>query len=81
MAMNLTRMAGAYIVQNDDAHLNAATFDERLSIIVDEEYIRRVNNRHTRLLKEAHLEQPHAAYLANIDFPKDVPLTAISLIS
>ena len=48
-------------------HGPAATFDERLSIIVDEEYIRRVNNRHTRLLKKAHLEQPHA-YLANIDY-------------
>ena len=67
MAMKLTRMAEAYIAQNDDAHLCAATFDERLSIIVDEEYIRRVNNRHTRLLKKAHLEQPHA-YLANIDY-------------
>ena len=38
MAMKLTRMAEAYIAQNDDSHLSAATFDERLSIIVDEEY-------------------------------------------
>lgn len=69
IAMHLGEMAEAYASQDSDEHLRAASFEERFSHIVDAEYLRRVNNRHTRLLKNAHLEQP-GAYLRNTDFTK-----------
>lgn len=69
IAMRLSRMADAYVIQDGDEHLRAASFDERFSHIVDTEYLHRVNNRHTRLLKNAHLEQP-GAHLCNTDYTK-----------
>lgn len=55
MKLRLSAMADAWEAQSKDPKINELTFDERLSLLVDSEYLARHNRRLQRLLKDAQL--------------------------
>lgn len=59
-ALRLTAMSAAWIAQQKDPQIGALSFDERLTLLVDAEYMARDNRRIARLLKEAGLRIPNA---------------------
>ncbi len=66
--MRLTGMAEALLDQNNHSEYQSYTFEERLGLLVDHEYISRQNRRLARLLKQAKLRLP--ASLEDIDYQK-----------
>jgi DNA replication protein DnaC len=66
--MRLTGMAEALLEQSQNAEIQSYTFEERLGLLVDHEYISRQNRRLARLLKQAKLRLP--ASLEDIDYQK-----------
>jgi DNA replication protein DnaC len=54
-ALRLSAMAEAWVQQNKDPKLAELSFDERLGMLVDAEYLARDNRRLSRLLKDAQL--------------------------
>jgi DNA replication protein DnaC len=67
-ALKLPAMAQAWTEQQQNAELAALSFDERLGLLVDAEWLARENKRLTRALQEAKLKLPHACIEA-IDYP------------
>lgn len=55
MKLRLAAMAEAWEAQSKDPKVNELTFDERLALLVDSEYLARHNRRLQRLLKDAQL--------------------------
>jgi len=64
--MRLRGMAEALLDQNNNSDVQSYTFEERLGLLVDHEYISRQNRRLARLLKQARLRLP--ASLEDIDY-------------
>jgi len=58
--LRLTAMAAAWIAQQRDPAFGALSFDERLTLLIDAEYMARDNRRIARLLKDAALRIPNA---------------------
>jgi hypothetical protein len=67
-ALKLPAMAQAWTEQQQTAELAALSFDERLGLLVDAEWLARENKRLARALQEAKLKLPHAC-LEAIDYP------------
>jgi len=65
-AMRLRGMADALTTQQQQPELQALTFEERLGMLVDQEWMDRQNRRLTRLLKAAKLRL--AACMEDIDY-------------
>lgn len=59
--MKLTAMSDAFIQQMQDVKMRDIPFEDRFGMIVDVEYMRRKNNMLTRLIKNAHFDQPDAS--------------------
>ena len=59
-AMKLSSMAESWQKQQRDPGIADLSFDERLGLLVDAEYIARENRKLTRRLREAKLRLPHA---------------------
>lgn len=55
MKLRLSAMVEAWEAQSKDTSITDLTFDERLALIVDSEYLARHNRRLSRLLKDAQL--------------------------
>src|SRR5438093_1275573 len=66
--LKLPAMAQAWTEQQQNAELAALSFDERLGLLVDAEWLARENKRLARALQEAKLKLPHAC-LEAIDYP------------
>jgi DNA replication protein DnaC len=64
--MRLKGMAEALLEQNRTPEIDSYTFEERLGLLVDHEYICRQNRRLARLLQQAKLRLP--ASLEDIDY-------------
>jgi len=64
--MRLKGMAEALLEQNNSSEIQSYTFEERLGLLVDHEYISRQNRRLARLLKQAKLRLP--ASVEDIDY-------------
>jgi DNA replication protein DnaC len=60
MKLRLSAMAEAWESQSRDTSINDLTFDERLALLVDSEYLARHNRRLGRLLKDAQLRESGA---------------------
>lgn len=60
MKLRLSAMAEAWESQSKDTAINDLTFDERLALLVDSEYLARHNRRLGRLLKDAQLRESGA---------------------
>ena len=67
-ALKLPAVAQAWTEQQQNAELVALSFDERLGLLVDAEWLARENKRLVRALQEAKLKLPHACIEA-IDYP------------
>jgi DNA replication protein DnaC len=67
-ALKLPAMAHAWQEQQQHADLAALSFDERLGLLVDAEWLARENKRLARALTEAKLKLPQACIEA-IDYP------------
>ena len=67
-ALKLPAMAQAWTEQQQNAELAALSFDERLGLLVDAEWLARENKRLARALQEAKLKLPQACIEA-IDYP------------
>jgi len=65
--MRLTTMAEGFRQQLKDHSLTHLSFEERMSILVDAEYISRKNNRLKRLIKKADFDQGYAC-IADINY-------------
>mgnify|MGYP001573413886 CR=1 FL=1 len=58
--MRLSAMADAWTAQQKDTKVNVLSFDERLGLLVDAEYMARDNRRLARLMKDAALRISNA---------------------
>jgi DNA replication protein DnaC len=67
-ALKLPALATAWQEQQHNAELAALSFDERLGLLVEAEWLARENKRLARALQEAKLKLPHACIEA-IDYP------------
>jgi DNA replication protein DnaC len=67
-ALKLPAMAQAWTEQQRNAELHSLSFDERLGLLVDAEWLARENKRLVRALQEAKLKLPQACVEA-IDYP------------
>lgn len=67
-AMRLDALAGAWAVQQKDPETHKLSFDERLGMLIDAEWLARENKRLGRLLKEAKLRIGNAC-VEDIDYP------------
>lgn len=67
-ALGLTALAAAWTEQQKDAQAQRLTFDERLGLLVDAEWIQRENKRLARLLRAAKLKIAGAC-VEDIDYP------------
>jgi DNA replication protein DnaC len=67
-ALKLDALAAAWIDQHGKPDLAALSFDERLGLLVDAEWLARENKRLTRSLKEAKLRHAQAC-IEDIDYP------------
>ena len=65
--MRLSAMADAFSQQLSDTQLLNLTFEERLSLLVDTEYLSRKNNKVYRLIRNATFDQSHAS-IADINY-------------
>jgi DNA replication protein DnaC len=65
--MRLSAMADAFSQQLSDPQLLNLTFEERLSLLVDTEYLSRKNNKVYRLIRNATFDQSHAS-IADINY-------------
>lgn len=65
--MRLTALADAYRHQLKDHSYDNLTFEERLGILVDIEYVSRKNNRLRRLIRNAGFDQSYAS-IADINY-------------
>lgn len=70
-ALRLTGMLEAWSEQQSQPTYHDLSFDERLSLLVEREHLRRVQQRLQKRLKQAHLST--SAGLSDIDFsvPRD----------
>jgi DNA replication protein DnaC len=59
-ALRLTKMAETWLQQTKDPRLAELSFDDRLGLLVDAEYLARDNRKLARLLKDAALRIPSA---------------------
>jgi DNA replication protein DnaC len=67
-ALRLVAMAAAWDEQNKSVEMTALSFDERLGLLVDAEWLARENKRVARSLKEAKLRLGQAC-IEGIDYP------------
>jgi DNA replication protein DnaC len=65
--MRMTAMANAYQTQLQDHSMQDFSFEERLGMLVDVEYVNRKNNRLRRLIRSASFDQPEAS-IADINY-------------
>lgn len=66
-SMNLDSLAAAWLAQQQDPQVTSLSFDERLGMLVDAEWLARENKRLTRALREAKLKLSTAC-LEDIDY-------------
>lgn len=66
-ALRLDAMAAAWTEQQKSTDVSALSFDERLGLLIDAEWLHRENKRLGRLLKEAKLRL-HGACVEDIDY-------------
>jgi len=66
--LKLPALAQAWTEQQRNAELQTLSFDERLGLLVDAEWLARENKRLARALQEAKLKLPQAC-LEAIDYP------------
>jgi DNA replication protein DnaC len=67
-AMRLDHLGAAWAEQQKDPELQKLSFDERLGMLIDAEWLHRENKRLTRALKEAKL-RIGSACVEDIDYP------------
>ena len=67
-ALKLSALAQAWTEQQQHADFAALSFDERLALLVEAEWLARENKRFTRALQEAKLKLSHAC-IEGIDYP------------
>ena len=67
-AMRLTAMAETWLEHQRSPEMDALSFDQRLGLLVDAEYIHRENRRMARRLSEAKLRQSQAC-IEGLDLP------------
>ena len=67
-AMRLHAMAETWEQQQSDTQVSQLTFDERLALLVDSEYLARENRSHRRRLTEAKLKLGQAC-IEDIEYP------------
>lgn len=67
-ALKLSALAAAWTAQQQDAAISSLSFDERLGLLVEAEWLARENARLTRTLKVAKLKLSQAC-LEAIDYP------------
>lgn len=67
-ALRLDGMAEAWLTQQKDGDHTSLSFDERLGLLVDAEWLHRENKRLERTLKEAKLKMSEAC-VEGIDYP------------
>jgi hypothetical protein len=79
-ALQLPAMAQAWTEQQRNAALHSLSFDERLGLLVDAEWLARENKRLARALQEAKLKLPQACVEA-IDYPSAASSTRPSSAS
>lgn len=77
--MRLTAMANTFRLQLEDPAMNNCTFEERIGLLVDAEYISRKNNRLKRLIRRAGFDQPHAS-IADINYQASRKLNKSQII-
>ena len=65
--MRFSAMADAFRIQMNDSSMKDVSFEDRFGMLVDVEYNSRKNNRLTRLIRQAELEQPDAS-IADINY-------------
>jgi len=65
-SLKLPGFIDALVLQMESAQYHDLSFEERLTLLIDSEYTRRLNGRTQRMLREARL--PNAATLEEIDF-------------
>jgi DNA replication protein DnaC len=65
--MRLSAMADAFRLQQHDSSLNNCSFEERIGLLVDAEYVSRKNNRLKRLIHRAGFDQPQAS-IADVNY-------------
>lgn len=65
--MRFTAIADAFRAQLADTSMKEMPFEDRMGILVDIEYNSRKRNRLTRLIKNAHFDQPEAS-IVDIDY-------------
>ena len=65
--MRFTAMADAFRAQLADTSMKEMPFEDRMGILVDIKYNSRKRNRLTRLIKNAHFDQPEAS-IVDIDY-------------
>ena len=67
-ALRLDALAAAWLAQQQDEASTGLTFDERLGLLVEAEWLARENKRLTNALREAKLRLSHAC-VEDIDYP------------
>ena len=60
-AMKLSAMADSYLCQLEDSNVGRLSFDERLAMLVDAEFVSRHNSQLKRLITNAEFDQPQAS--------------------
>jgi len=75
--MRLSTFARALCAQMESSQYSAMTFDERLSFLVDEEFLARENRRLERNLRQAKLKQSVSVEDIDFDTPRGLKRTQI----
>jgi DNA replication protein DnaC len=78
MSMNLKGVLKAYEEQNQSSQYVSMTFDERFSLLVEEEHLRRYNNRLKRNHSSAKL--PVSARIEDLEFREDRKLDKVKIM-
>lgn len=61
--MRLSSMSDAFLQQQTDPRMKEVPFEDRFGMIVDIEYVKRKNNRRSRLIRNAEFDQPDASIM------------------
>ena len=76
-AMSLSAFAAALHEQDESGQYSSLSFEERLSFLVDKEYLARENRKLGRLVKEAQLKQHCTIEDIDFDTPRGLKRTQI----
>jgi hypothetical protein len=77
--MRLSAMAESYRAQLDDERYRELSFEERVGIMVDLEWVRRKSNKLLRLMKNAEFRYPQAS-IEDIEYHADRKLDKAQIL-